>query len=235
MTENYFSFSAALGVLGSVAIIIIAVVALFNKKRKYPYLESNGTETIYAFFAIISGILASGDQLLIKCFLFSILAGLFQPILADPHLLKKTLRFAGEKGDKKTPIWMTFLWITVFTQLTYFGARLDSLFNYFGYSPTVLLKSITFFTIGLAYFYAFEWLIGNHLKWWTRRNCSQPFGVATYAVLSEAVAVVILGITSYFIADMPYFGVIMLACLAGVIISQTFIYYCELLYKPKEL
>lgn len=219
-------------VIGSVVIVIISVVFSLNKKLKHPELKNNGAKAAYAILLIISGILVSGDQLLLICLMFSFIAALGQPILADPYLLKRTLRYTGENGGEKTPFWMLYLWVVALTQLSYFGARIDSILSYFGFNPTLLLKNAVFFTVGLTYFYAFEWLVGNYLKWWTRRNCSQPFGVATYAILSEATLVAMLGPLSFLLKDPSYTGILGPACVASILFASVFTFYCRIFYKP---
>ena len=196
---------------------------MFKKFKKEVY----GSGEVFAFIHLILIGIFLPDPIFRDSLIFGIIAGsLLQPVIADSILTNLTLVY--EQKTKRfiaTPVWMSMLWGTALTQLSYLWLRLDSLAVS---SDTATLMYILFVAICFIYFGIFELTVNNLTPWWRRKNCRQTLNVARYAIFAETLTAIELP----FILDhmKSWKSIIHVSALGGVLIAGTFLISCVVSY-----
>lgn len=215
-------------VLTSFVLVLIALFTSFMRRKigREKIVSSN-------LIALSFGLLFLGfgleNAMLAKSLISGIIAGsIFQSLLADPYLTKKTLSYRKEGWRFiTTPWWMVLLWGLAVSQLVYLNLRVIEIpFNRWIKYPLILVA-------GSLYFYMFELFVNNLTFWWQRKNCWQPFGVAFFATLSEIAAVgILLSFCVILIkASLTWKWVIFIGIQEGILIAIVFRIFCYVFYK----
>ena len=173
--------------------LISVLAVLLSLLRK-----NDGRWSIVSAIILTFGAWQTGENYLrISCVMGFEIA-LLQALVADPELVKHTLKYAESRIKiRVTPWWMIILWYVATAQLNYLWIRIDAVIMYFNITADFAIaifaiKYVIFISIGNLYFLSFELIVNNFTYWWERRNCNQFLNVAYYAVVAEFKTVAIL-------------------------------------------
>jgi hypothetical protein len=155
--------------------------------------------------------LATGNRLLQRLVLFSLIAG-FLELFADHYSISVTgtLVYPPELLIWTSPLYMPFAWVAVFSQLAYYGLLLTRW-------KGLMVASLLIALLGGVYIPIYEHLAAD-ARWWYYQHTPMLFNAPYFVILAEAMLSLSVPVLVVYLVRGTFWRTVLAAIVLGIVI-----------------